>query len=808
MAGEIIFTPKALGYDMAPEAAPAAPAAVQPPAASFTPEALGYKSAAPAVQPNAPLSTDIGKTVAKDATKAVTVDVGGIPGSVIYYGQKVGDWMAGPAGAMQRKAERNEGLTPEELFDVEEGYKVAGEPIIGPEGKPRAPRTMNTMLGQERWTEENLPYTNYVPQSKTADIIGTAVRTGISTALTGRLNPGAVVDRLAVGAIAGGTGRGVGTVAEQFGPTIGAGAEITTNVLADFLTRKMGRVATDLVAADPAAMDRLAASIRASMTPERRQMLLNAAERGDPINVNDFIDEPTRKWLQTKLPEGYADRILEFEASLGPRKAEIDNNTNKLFTQVFGQDLSEVGWQNTLKAAQGADTSAMYGAARSNPDAANVWTPEIETLLKTNGNISEAAQEVTRDIMKGRVTEGNPVPLMFSSRSPKAGQPTFGVSTQGEPNFDYWDEVKKVLDDKATKAYDVGDNTLGKRYKEAAQKLRNEVSNVVPEYAEARAAGQRGFTTQEALEEGYGIGPVLNARKPNAQKMDSFIASFDRATPEIKARYQQGLGRYLLQVGQTGNFNDVSRLMSTTQNRKVLERVLGPEKYATIYGELAKNSLLKNTSGLVDAAAKLASAGPGRGAGKALAEFVTPFATAAGSGGLAAYTNLGSATAFALVGAAVGTVGVAAKIGLDAKEARVMQRVMQLATSQKPEDAIRLGQLLQSDVRAVTGMRKVNSYLEDGLRSALLADARQQSKARENERTNTYFDENSMLFGQPQASGGRVQRKSGGRTMSRSNPISAEVAKTRMLLANKTASMLSVPDDAIVSALNIAKNKG
>lgn len=52
-------------------------------------------------------------------------------------------------------------------------------------------------------------------------------------------------------------------------------------------------------------------------------------------------------------------------------------------------------------------------------------------------------------------------------------------------------------------------------------------------------------------------------------------------------------------------------------------------------------------------------------------------------------------------------------------------------------------------------------------------------------------------------SGGRVDRKSGGRTTG--NPISAEVKRVRALLSEKTASMLSVPDDAIATALHLAK---
>jgi hypothetical protein len=37
------------------------------------------------------------------------------------------------------------------------------------------------------------------------------------------------------------------------------------------------------------------------------------------------------------------------------------------------------------------------------------------------------------------------------------------------------------------------------------------------------------------------------------------------------------------------------------------------------------------------------------------------------------------------------------------------------------------------------------------------------------------------------------------------NSISAEIKRVRALLSEKTASMLSVPDDAIATALHIAK---
>jgi hypothetical protein len=57
-----------------------------------------------------------------------------------------------------------------------------------------------------------------------------------------------------------------------------------------------------------------------------------------------------------------------------------------------------------------------------------------------------------------------------------------------------------------------------------------------------------------------------------------------------------------------------------------------------------------------------------------------------------------------------------------------------------------------------------------------------------------------------QANGGRVGRKSGGRVGGGAESISREVAQTRKELSHRTSNMLSMPDDAIVTALKIAKH--
>ena len=58
-----------------------------------------------------------------------------------------------------------------------------------------------------------------------------------------------------------------------------------------------------------------------------------------------------------------------------------------------------------------------------------------------------------------------------------------------------------------------------------------------------------------------------------------------------------------------------------------------------------------------------------------------------------------------------------------------------------------------------------------------------------------------------QADGGRIERKSGGSVIDKAaDALVSETMRNQKLLANHTEQMLSMPDDAIVQALNVARS--
>jgi len=64
-----------------------------------------------------------------------------------------------------------------------------------------------------------------------------------------------------------------------------------------------------------------------------------------------------------------------------------------------------------------------------------------------------------------------------------------------------------------------------------------------------------------------------------------------------------------------------------------------------------------------------------------------------------------------------------------------------------------------------------------------------------------------LMNANQQADGGRIERKSGGAVIdSASDSLVREALRNQKLLANHTEQLLSLPDDAVVQALHVAKS--
>jgi len=802
-----------------PATAPAPAQQAAPDVSGFTLEGTGFEDPAQPTQPKVPFLEDVGRTVVAEGAKGALVDVPGMIGAAAYYTQ--------PELTEAQLEELYKELSPDELLDIQEGKVTAipkppeernkilpmggmGIALPPPNGKKFT--LVPTMEGTARNVEQNFPFTQWEAQGKIADVLGTGARAFTSTATMG------APLQAPLAFVAGSAGRGVGIGVSGLSggdPTAEFGAELGTNLIVDLFSRKLGKVAYDLAAPNSAAFDKILDGMRTKISenPEQAKLLMQAIREGRDVKVSDlmdkFLDQKTKDWIAKNIPGDYASSIIELNDALAKRADEISTDTAGKFTNMFGEDMTDSGWQKALAKAQGDETTRLYGKVRANPAASNLFPPALQKLIGQGGVVQKAAIEVADAARKGEL--GDDVSPLAIKSGPK-GKITITAGTQ--PNFDYWDQVKRNLDGKAQEAFEAGNTFQSGIYKNAAKRVRDSVSDVIGEYPEARAAGQQAIQTPTSLEEGYNFARTLTNPKPNLEKFDDFLDKYDSYSPDQKKRVQQGFGRALFQIGESGDFRQVSRLMSSRASRQVLEKVLGPEKFQQVYGLVAQNALMKtkaevaaaiNSSNLRASAssnplfrdlAAMATGGGGVGAGAAVAANYLQSPEAMVGGALVALV----------------TTGVfAKKAAFNSKERAVAGEIMRLATSSDPADAAKLGNLFASNPAAVTAYRKALETSQSLVRTGLLTSARDEDRQRKKAEIPRNMRQNEADFFTPdqipgfnegQASGGRVERKAGGRV---ANSISAEVVRTRALLGNKTASILSIPDDAIISALNLAR---
>lgn len=791
-----------------PEPTPAPASAPQPNVAP-PPSMISIEdlSANPS-QPPVSTPVDIAKTQAAQATKAFLSDMPGMYGAAAYY--------TTPKLTPEQTEAAYQELTPEELMDVQEGrytiipmppedymYSMMPMGSFGIADNPKFKTGKNftlipTMQGSEQFVEEQLPYTQYEAQTKIGDILGTGTRALIGTGMMGG-GP----KSMGAAFLAGGAGRGVGQLMEAVSPTLSGPSEIGTNILVDALSRRWGKIAADIAAPNKEAFDRIAKGVSTTLAsdPAKRKLWEDAIKNGRPLNINDFIDPQTKTWLKTNLPGDYLDKILDFEAGLAQRKMDVDNYTTQKFQNIFKEDLSDRNWQTALEKAQAEETNNLYKAVRANPAAQNLITPKLKDLISEPGIIQDAAFDV--DALAQKRQLGDDVsPFGLSKKNGK-----IDIDPFGRPNFDYWDQVKRKLDSEATSYYNAGKKFEGDLYSNAAKKVRDAVSDIIGEYPEARAASQTQKQTPTSLSRGYDFGRLLSSPKPSARKIDEFLKEYRSANPEQKLRYQQGIGRNLLEVAQTGDIKQISRLMSSKSTRTALEEILGAKRFQNLYGTIAQNAMMKTTTGLAEIAQKRtldqqAVKNP------AFRDLLGALASSGTSAGMLTYAGSFPYIQYGAIVPILASGKFLDNLMLDVRERRVAQKAIQLSLSHDPADIERLGELLSKDISAVTALRKYENFITNSIRSGFLASARDQERKSKQERrmeAEKRFVTPDIIpgFNDGQAAGGRVGRKSGGRV---ANSISAEVERTRSLLSNKTASMLSMPDDAIVTALHHAKN--
>jgi hypothetical protein len=435
--------------------------------------------------------------------------------------------------------------------------------------------------------------------------------------------------------------------------------------MVDYAAREAQRV-------DPAARTRLTPA-EAAATPESV--------------VADIAGEPGRavaRWAANASPQARETLNAMIDPRFEGQAGRIVGWLNNTFHYP-----NATGQQQAIDQVERTVNRANYARAYRDGDA-GLWSPELERLTSSPA-VTQAMQAAATRGKDRAVTQGfggfNPGVTFENGivqfRRGPTGQPTY-------PNLQYWDYVKRELDDGARAAARGGRNEEASTLTNLATTLRGELDNLVPSYQEARQGAAHFFGAENALEAGQAF---VTSRMGNNEARQALA----RMSPTERQLFQDGfVSRFIQQVNETGDRRNVlNTIASSPAARERLNIALGPQRSAELEAMLrvegVMNFIRPAVQGNSTTARQLIEAG---------------VVTSAGAyGGVGTYM---SSDPLHLSVLALTSAFAARSRGTDR---RVAQRVAEMLTSHDPAVFRRGLQLVARNQRFMDGIRGLDQRI-------------------------------------------------------------------------------------------------
>lgn len=304
-----------------------------------------------------------------------------------------------------------------------------------------------------------------------------------------------------------------------------------------------------------------------SMTPEE---IAAANAAGSPRAIIDAGGDTTHA-----LARSSANTSPEARAALTDMVQDRFGTQNDR-AAGFVQHLTGATGDNpaTVEALQTAARQANRPAyARAYRDGQTVWTPEIEQLTQApavQSAIRDATQTgANRAALDGFQPVRNPFEFDATGRMTLRTNPD---GSQAVPSLQFWDHVKRNLDDQYNKLTRAGARSEAADVNGLRQSLVGHLDQAVPSYQTARAGAARFFGAQDALEAGS---QFVTSRMNNAEAQ----RAFNRMSAPEQALFRQGYASSLInKIGEMGDRRTIlNSIANSPAERQRMEIALGPQ---------------------------------------------------------------------------------------------------------------------------------------------------------------------------------------------------------------------------------------
>lgn len=472
-----------------------------------------------------------------------------------------------------------------------------------------------------------------------------------------------IVSGIVGGGLAHTVGAGIGAAAQRYGAPV-------VSTIRGWMNPE-GEASRRLASALKVDQELIQAGKANGMTP---QQWAAARQAGEPVTLADLGSANTQSLLRSAAntsPEGRAmlekviqDRFL----------AQSERVGDTVRNAIPGSSGNARKTADELVAHYDQGRVPAYRQAYQQGDKP-LMSPAMERMMSSDTFVGAMKRAISsgkdRDVAEG-LGGFNPMVNVTQDGRIVFNKGANGVPTY--PNLQYWDQVKRELDDVATKAFKSGAKGEGDVAQRMARVLRDQLDAQVPSYSKARGIAADFYGESNALE----AGRKLAGKKPVAEDVKAILR---KMKPDERTLFQEGYASDLAErvIGRMKDTQDVTKAMFNSPNeRKLAAAIFGPGGMAMLQARMSLETIMdgaRQAMGNSTTARQLIEAGLAGGALSGYASGWDPAKTIEGAGAFAVARGAGH-FAPQLVQGAKNMVGK-----VDAKTAK---RVAELLTSDDP----------------------------------------------------------------------------------------------------------------------------
>jgi hypothetical protein len=311
---------------------------------------------------------------------------------------------------------------------------------------------------------------------------------------------------------------------------------------------------------------------RGGLTPQDWN---TAQQAGYPVTAMDLGGKPTQALARATANMSPEARDI-LQSTVQARASGQNQRMADLMDQTFGgaTGLDTAVARDTILRNGAATNYANYAKAYADPAAQAIWTPQLKQLMQSSQfrSVLSNAQQKAENYAALNNLPPPRNPFVFNPD----GTVDLATGPNGQktiPGLQYWDQVKRSLQDAEGSSINSGNKENAKDWGTLKRSLTGELDAAVPAYAQARQGAFQAFQSENALDAG------LNYLKtaPGA-KLDAMNQAIAKMTPAEQAEFQRGMAAAVK-----------GKSLSTADNKDLVNQFNSPltrQKFQTAFGQL------------------------------------------------------------------------------------------------------------------------------------------------------------------------------------------------------------------------------